>query len=371
MFIKLVHNNSSSNTGQIQADIVTTIKNLLDGTWTSTSDLPTGTFNISQCEVVGSYPLCNDGTTPTFDLIGTGTTTTVSSDASLRFRWRHPDYNASTYQYWSEMWLYYTMTGTYGPRGRVTNRNMSTTYMVPYPSTAYYNYNSTGNAYKYTYQFNAETILIWANKYNVVIHMYNDGYSMIFGTASMEDSPGHQYSYDLTNGNTGPFFSFGSFFGAGSGLTRLGAAAIDNASYDWFWTACPYYTDAQGIARSAPIDAGWSHGNNVSYATYYQTFNPLPYKNVYSTPSAAGRVHQLIPVRVDPHYNHSTLSYPYNGTVQGLYRTTDDIGTFGQQITFNSDNYRVLMMHKTGGSRAASDNIENACYLIPELVDGR
>ena len=371
MFIKLVHSNSSSNTGQIQVDILTSIKNLLDGTWTSTADLPTGTFNIAQCEVIGSYPVCNDGVTPTYDHMALGGNTTTTSDSLLRFRWRHPDYNSSTYQYWSEVWLYYTMSGTYGVRGRITNRNMSTSSMLPYPSTSYYNANSTSANYIYQYQFNSETILIWANKYNCVIHMYNNGYSLIFGTASMEDTPAHQYSYDLTNGTTGPFFSFGSFFGGNNAFTRLGSTGTESTSFDWLWTACPYYTNSQGVAVGATTDAGWNLGWNASSNTYYQGFNPLPYKNIFSCPSAAGRVHQLIPVRVDPHYNHITLGYPHNGTVQGLYRTSDDIGSFGDQITFNGNNYRVLMMHKTGGNRATADNLDNACYLIPELVDGR
>ena len=370
MFIKLVQSNSTSNTGQIQADIINSIHNLLSGTWTTTSQLPAGTFNIGQCEIIGSAPLCNDGVTPTYDPGPRSENTTTTSDAYIRMKWRHPDYN-STYQYWSEVWLYYSMAGTYGIRGRVTNRNMSTNNMLPYPSTVYYTNNGSSANNIYQYQYNSETILIWANKYNLVFHMYNNGYSQIFGTASMEDSPAHQYSYDLTNGTTGPFFSFGSAFTGNGAFSRLGAAATENTTYDFFWTACPYFTNDQGIAINAVIDPVWNSGTNVSYATYYQSFNPSPYKNIFSSPSATGRIHQLIPVRVDPHYNHPTNSFPHNGTVQGLYRTTDDIGNIGQQISFNGTNYRVLMMHKTGGARATADNIQNACYLIPELVDGR
>ena len=364
MFIKLVL--SGGTNGDTQEATVTAIRNLLDGTWTSVDNLPGGQFDKANCEVIGSTPLCNDGVTPTYQYYSSSFTDTTTSDARIGFYWRHPDYSSS-YQITGFFYLYFSTASTYGIR---TRAGISPSYILPYNSTSYYNNNGTDANRKYHFQANNETILIWANKHNFVYHQYNNGYALTTGLMSHESTPANEYTYSLTT-TPSPFIGIGSFFGGNGAFSRLGAASSWNTTYDYFWIGSGYYTSKDGNAVTSPVDASWNLGYNASPTANYMSLSPKPYKNVWSMPAATGYTHQVIPVRLDPHLNYAYNSYPYNGTLNAFYRTTDDIAPSGTQITIGSDTYRVLMMHKCGANWGDTQAIENACYLIPELVDGR
>ena len=98
--------------------------------------------------------------------------------------------------------------------------------------------------------------------------------------------------------------------------------------------------------------------------------NPLPVRNVYPLRTSTGHIHQLIPVYVDPHFNHDTAAYPFNGRMKTLYRTTDDIAAPGSLITHDGTQYAVWNVYKTGSSWGSANNIQNMCYLIPTTVGG-
>ena len=112
--------------------------------------------------------------------------------------------------------------------------------------------------------------------------------------------------------------------------------------------------------------------NSQSDETTDVTIYPNGWRNVYEMQILGGSVHPMIPVSFHAHSNHSTNSAVISSKIPHFYRTTDNIGYPGQQITYNGVDYMNLMLHKCGGiTLTDSDTTRNACYLLPKLIGGR
>ena len=363
MFIKLVANPSASNSATAWKEWTETIGNILDGTWTSTSSLSTTYFNQGACQIIGSKPTTNDGT-DSFTSINTGTNTSNSSDNYIQFKFNHAERSAS-YSYSSDHKLWVTATGTYGLRFRAGNGTGGN--LQPYNSTSYYSVTTDANR-KYHPNWPQETTLIWANKHSFVIQIYNGNYMTTLGTFGYDASAANEYQYDTIGSNAhGPFVSMGSHMRTSIWNTPNG----DSTTYEEFWVgASTYLNPAQSVQAFTNRSGSWHRGVNFNDNQFYMALNPLPVRNVYPLRTSTGHIHQLIPVYADPHFNHDTASYPFNGRMKTLYRTTDDIAAPGSLITHDGTQYAVWNVYKTGSSWGSANNIQNMCYLIPTTVGG-
>ena len=362
MFIKLVANPSASNSATAWKEWTETIGNILDGTWTSTSSLSTTYFNQGACQIIGSKPTTNDGT-DSFTNIVTAANTSNGSDNYIQFKFNHAERSAS-YSYSSNHKLYVT-TGTYGLRfraGHGTGGNLQ-----PYNSTSYYSVDTTANR-KYFPNWPQETTLIWANKHSFVIQIYNGSYMTTLGTFGYDASAANEYQYDtIGSGKHGPFVSMGSHMRTSIWNTPN----VDSTTYEMFWVgASTYLNPSQSEQASTNISGSYHRGVNFTDNQFYMSLNPVPVRNVYPLRTSTGHIHQLIPVYADPHFNHDTASYPFNGRMKTLYRTTDDIAAPGSLITHDGTQYAVWNVYKTGSSWGSANNIQNMCYLIPTTVGG-
>lgn len=365
MFIKLVANSSVSNTSTgAFYQWTLAIKNFLDGTYTSTSDLSADWFNVSSCQVIGSYPQRDNGDDTCVNL-NISTNTTSSSDNYLNFDFRHAE-SDSTYDYHRTIRLYYTATGTYGCRFRVYDG--ASNYGLPYNSTSYYTYSSSTN-YLYSCDYPNETAYIWANKHSFVIQQFNGSYMTCLGVFGHDASAANEYQYDqIGSARHGPFVSMGSYMYT----SRWNTGNYDNTTYDQFWVGTQSYLNpGQSTGTSTNLNTSYNLGYSDTTDSYYMSLTPQPWKNVYPLRTATGHVHQLIPVYADPHNCGDTSAYPFNGRLKSLYRTSDDIAAPGTTLTYDGTQYAVLMPYKCGGNPGGTINTQNMCYLIPTTVDGR
>jgi hypothetical protein len=124
----------------------------------------------------------------------------------------------------------------------------------------------------------------------------------------------------------------------------------------------------------------WSTGNQ-QYAWGYSVsdnylmgmmFPPNQKRQLASLLGNGDKSHQLVPLYALPHNNDSDDSDSVIARFPYVWRTTDDIGSPGQTITFNGVDYVVMMGNKTGGSSSNDvDRMANACYLFQKTIGGK
>lgn len=364
MFIKLVANPAAGNNASSWKKWTETIRDILNGTITTTSGIDSSIFQQSSCQIIGSKPTTNAGA-DTFSNFNVSSNTNSSSDNYVNFDFNHAEYTSS-YRYHSSIALWATATGSYGLRFRVgdgVGQNL-----IPYNSTSYYAYNTSTDSF-YDPNWSTEVTYIWANKHAFVIQQYNDAHMTTQGTFGYDASAANEYMYDnIGSQRHAPFVSIGSYMD----LPRWNSAVKDLSGGDFFWVgASSYNTPDEDFQGSTPLDVNYSLGWQRSDISYYMSIYPTPYKNVYPIKTATGHIHQLIPAYADPHHNHDQLSYMFNGRLKTLYRTSDDIAPPGSTLTHDGIQYAVWMPYKTGSSHNDGDNIQNACYLIPTTVGGQ
>lgn len=365
MFIKLVANSSASNDYSAWNDVTLTIKNLLDGTYTSTSDLSTTYWNTAACSIQGLYPQ-QSGSLNTFTSLSRNSSTSNTSDSYLQFDFNHADRTAS-YPYHCRVYLYFTATGTYGFRARTSDG--ANTNLVPMNSTSYYSMTSSSNN-KYTCNFPQETILIWANKHAFVIQMYNGTRMSTHGVFGYDASAGNQYQYDVLGSSAhAPFISMGSHMV----VSRWNSGTYDNSTNDRFWIMANTYKAPDQSNESFTTIAGTDYhtGYSVGLGSAYMYMQPDIWSNCYPLRTSTGHTHQLIPQYVTGHHNSEATGYPFTGRLKTLYRTSDDIAPPGTIITYDNTDYAVFMPYKCGASSGNTNNTQNLCFLIPTTVDGR
>lgn len=372
MYVHYEINTAYGNTKILVQSVMSDLANVFNGNFTNTSSFNPASCIISASEFYGST---NTTIYPVANVVWTTNATATVPDV-LTFNKRHNQANstyiANTYQ---QFGLYWDLT--YGPRIRIGNS--ANTNFTPDPVSNSYWINSVNNtalnSNNSAVPTNINRILIYLSDTYVAMQFvsgYTVGTGAIFDWAvSDSDNSGYQANNYLYPGIR--LFSYNAALGATYG----------GSANDWFLIAQSEYLNMNnivstnnGIRFSANVNYGlFSNSNANNFPTLY----PQPYMAIQSLPkTTAGAVNALIPVQLQPNFgfatyaNTSTRDMSTWSYFPNLYRTSDNIGATGDIVTFGSNNYMVLMLHKTGGNTFTDvSNNRNACYLVPQTINGK
>lgn len=358
-FLRYVVSSSAANSN-------TSVKNIFDDliSWVEGSITATSGFNSSYCNIASSEI---QGTIPanvyhnTYNNNNTGN----SGDTILRFSKYHSDwssYNSSHPS--SRMHIIWSTTGTYRLRMRVSNKNDGN--MMPYPSTAYGHAGNSSSNYHTDFVPANTTILMWLEEDYMAIQMLESSNQDAIFMGSF-DHPRSEYAEQC--------FSLDSEHSATVEVSALMNGTYNNIitpTYDWFSITAHDYYDQRGVNYSYPNNYGsieQSRGYTVATNQEHLTLYPNAWLTMPQVPISGGSGHQLIPCfNSNNTGNQAAGNFPIFGRLKGLYRTTDNFAASGTSITYGGNQYRVCMMHRSGGAYNNADSAYNACYLLPVTV---
>lgn len=356
-FLRYVINSSASDNASTLNNVFADLYAWATGTATSTSDFSSTYCNTASSEIEGTIP-----TNVYFDAYKNNNTGS-SSDNIFRIAKYHSDWSSYNSSHPADkMFLYWSITGTYGARLRVGNRNNAN--YTPYPSTSYYNTGSTTAAYKTDLVPANCTIFMWLEEDYMACQIVdsNQNHSIFIGSF---DQPRSEYAdyvfdqdYDFANAVTV------------SALCHQSYNNTYNSSYNGFEIGVHDFID-QAQTQQAYLtnySSGFNYFTSYSVNASYEimTMYPPAWSVIDQVPTSSGVGHQLIPCFTSANAgNQSNGQYPIAARLKGLYRTSDEFAATGTSITYGGVNYRVCMMHKCGASSGNTYNTVNACYLLP------
>ena len=358
-FLRYVVSSSASNSN-------TSVKNIFDDliSWVEGSITATSGFNSSYCNIASSEI---QGTIPANVYHNTynNNNTSNSSDTVLRFSKYHSDwssYNSSHPS--SRMHIIWSTTGTYQLRMRVSNKNDGN--MMPYPSTAYGHAGQSSSNYYTDFVPANTTILMWLEEDYMAIQMLESSNQDAIFMGSF-DHPRSEYAEQC--------FLLDSEHSATVEVSALMNGTYNNIitpTYDWFSITAHDYYDQRGVNYAYPNNYSQlepMRGYQITTSYEHLTLYPNAWLTMPQVPISGGSGHQLIPCFNSNNTAHdSEGNFPIFGRLKGLYRTTDNFAASGTSITYGGNQYRVCMMHRSGGVTNNADNVYNACYLLPVTV---
>ena len=363
MFIKYATNDVSDSYLYMN-NMFDDIQRSISNTYTSTSD-----FNTTVCDVNNSL-FYGSANSDLYSVIYNGAASDTS-DGYLHITKKHHMSN-TTYNFTRNLQFRFTNQGTYGFRGRFYDGD---TYFPYNNSTQGYTHNtSAGNIYDIDMSKGHE-INLYLSDYWIIFQIHWGSEMATYALMDYEITPMDYYMYDnasLGAKNYFPGINLSSFVADSFNEDLVGA----NQGQNCFNLGLQGYLTNSGAVFDFTDDE-----NTISYAIHNNVSSdenimpiiyPNGWRNVHEMQILGGSVHPMIPVSFHGHGNHSTDSPVISSKIPYFYRTTDDIGYPGQQITYNGTDYMNLMLHKNGGVTVSdADNFKNACYLVPKLIGGR
>jgi hypothetical protein len=343
--------------------VLNDFRDIMNGTHTATTDFDSTVADISSCEFVGSA-----NTTIYNNVVRTNSTGSVHGQ--IAFNKKHHVYSTDT-NYDMSRKITFSISPVAGDEPGVltetlsgTNRrpvldNTFNTHMTPAISTdlndapAFYFYISD-YFFQWMYHNPIQTNCAWG------------------GVLDFEISDHDKYVYDNVDSNYSPQTTW-----AGTVSDRYNTQQATNTVYDAMYIGRQNYLNVSGSIDSSPVwtttaqEYYWGY-NDITTQTYSTLF-PQVQRRVHATPLATGdQSHQLIPLYCIPHSNHNTDSDPVYQRFPYIWRTTDDIGSPGQTISFGGTDYVVLMGNKCSG-QGGNDILRNgnACYLLQKTIGGK
>lgn len=371
MFVKYQIKGGLANDDYVSLNSVwTDLRDIMNGTITAASSFNSSVCDVSSSEMVGSVNSSIYGTV----------TYTASPDAAndvfLRFYKKHHSYATDTTRAWERQFI---LIGSVASGRELTGimRNKSGVNGLPNNSANAGSANvGDPNREFQIYLSDAPTIYIMLSDSFVYFNFVNESESFgaVLGMNDYEKTAADDHIYDNYTTNHCPTYLV-SFCNRGF-YNRMISASTTGVAQEYFYVGMQDYLDNGGqinsqVGWNTTYDSyiyGWSQTDE---AVYMQTFPKLR-DSVFHTELASGdKGHQLIPFFIVGHQNDYDDSNPIVARLHNIWRTTDDIGYPGQTITFNSQDYVVLMMHKTGGSsHIDADQYQNSCYLVPKTIGG-
>lgn len=355
MFVKYVIDKTQVD-NQTNHDAVTAdIAGILNGTITS----------ISQC----TSNLCNKPVSTFSGAINTALykNVTVTNSDQIDFAKHHYN-NSGAYTPKTNvtlLWTYgaYPKVRTHAGNETPTGPTDSIYWPVSLSSNAFAESSNYNNATKY---INIDNILMYVSDYWFVIQFNVGDKSSTAIVMDYEDTVADQYSFD-TNSNCSPQYCW---------FTDVSDTdPFINASVDFVLGRHHYLDRANTLQTRSLLNDGYTFGywaNNDSNA-----FPTITSVSVFPTPRVpqaavqmtTGEAHMLTPVFAIPSVGGDTQGTTTFGKVPNFYRTTDNLTSSGDTVTYNTTEYVILVLHKTGGYHiTASPN--NACYALPKLIGG-
>jgi hypothetical protein len=349
---------SSSNINKVMIDF----ENIMDGTHTTTSDFDSSVADISSCEFVGSAntTLYNNHTR----LNSSG------GEAKLTFDKKHHVYSTDT-NYDMSRRITFSISPASGDEPGVQTETLSGTNRRPILDASFNTHFTPaisadlGDAPAF-YFYVSDYFFQWMY-HNPIQTNCTWG-----GLLDFEISDHDKYVYDNVDSSYSPQTTW-----CGMVSDRYNTQQATNTVYDAMYIGRQNYLDVSGTINSSDLwtttvqEYMW--GYNDSATLKHATLFPPVQRKIHATPLATGdQSHQLIPLYNIPHSNHTTDSDPVYQRFPYIWRTTDDIGSPGQTISFGGIDYVVLMGNKAGGA-AGNDVLRNsnACYLLQKTIGGK
>lgn len=370
MFVKYqIKGGIADDNYQALNSIFADLRDIMNGTITSASSFNSSFCDVSSSEMVGSVSSTIYHTV-TYTAAGSS-----AEDVFLRFFKRHHSYATNTTRAWERNFL---LIGSVSAGRELAGimRNKSSTNGLPNNAAtgAAANVGDANREFQ-MYLSDAPTIYIMLSDSFVYFNFINESlsYGAVLGMNDYEKTAADDHIYDNYTTNHCPTYLV-SFCNRGNYNRMLyNSTGVNN---EYFYVGMNDYLDNGGqintqIGWNTTYDSyiyGWSQTDELVYP---QTFPKLR-DSVFHTELASGdKGHQLIPIYITAHQNDFDDSNPIVARLYNIWRTTDDIGYPGQTITFNSQDYIVLMMHKTGGAgHQDTDQYQNSCYLVPKTIGG-
>ena len=365
MFVKYKIKGGISDTDNTAHNaILADWQSIMNGTHTTVNDFDTNVADVSSCEFVGS------ANTTLYHTIGYNSAATNTDEGYLQLNKRHHHYLTDT-NYNMQRQIRVGISPSNGDFCGVIVGTASSTNFRPTTSTNF----AAGFTPEVNLKLsNSPTFYFYVSDYWFMWQMYDDQLDMSsWGGVLDHDITDHdKYVYDDIDSNYSP-----QVIWCGSMSDQFNTQQGSATKYDAEWAGRINYLDRSGTIDSQNT---WS----ASFSEYlwgYQDTNaakwpmmfPKNQTEQYSTPLSTGdQAHQMVPMYLLPHSNSTTDSDPVIANFKYIWRTTDDIGSPGQTITFNGVDYVVLMGNKVGGATGGDANrIGQACYLLQKTIGGK
>ena len=415
MYLKLVPSSHTNSGYANQIGVIHyTIKSVLDGTYTSTSDLNTSYFDVANCELSGTAPTA--GTYHTFTAQdSTFPVTEVGTNYNIEFIKKYadqdvgsgftPEYKIRTYWTGSgPAWSTQKVSGTWNSTGSTDNDfpywagngsgSMSPSTPSSTSSAMHSTYTTSSRGWQYL-----ESIHMIATDDTFMIHYAYAGSSIDNTThlATTRDRTGGftfiVNDLDIVEGMDQAFYDQNSDYsptvttqmGVSSRLWNDVLPVLYTGNYDnWWITGKNQYPNSFGqfkISYSSTSDANFYNNNLATMRSWLNSANPFHAWHpapMTGVPKYVGNnlqsAFQLIPLAYIPQGSNrqaiaqddSDVRY---GNFKNFYRTADNlISTQGQQATIGGTSYRLFRFHKTGAPYNQSHPYCNtsAVYALPE-----
>lgn len=365
MFVKYKIKGGLTNNDQTKHNLILAdFRDIMNGTHTSVNDFDTDVADVSSCEFVGS------ANTSIYTGVTIDTCSSNSDEGFLQIDKRHH---------------HYLTDSSYNMRRRIRcgiSPNAADFCGVTVSSVTNTNYRpttTTNFSAGFTPEVNclindSPTFYFYVSDYWFIWQMYNDqDNKMSFGGVLDYDITDHdKYVYDSVDANYSP-----QVIWCGSMNAEFNTQQGSSTVYDAEWAGRIHYLDKSGAIdhqntwTTSFNDYIWGHADTT--AAKWPIMFPPNQRQQFPTPLSTGdQSHQMVPLYLLPHSNSSTDADPVIAGFKYIWRTTDDIGSPGQTITFNGTDYVVLMGNKTGGSSGNDANrIGQACYLLQKTIGGK
>lgn len=375
MYVKYVTTITSGTEKDYINAFLADIKGLVDGTITSTAQFNSNVCNTGASTIIGSMP--SEYSDAVID------TNAGTSDPSLvSFTKSHGD----TTRDWKKKLSFAWTPDTYRMRWRMENKSndaiaeFTDATKLRWPVDAFHNGYAIADAFGSTdYTDHAEFHFIFG-KEAFVFQSLSNNYSTFynFGVYDREPFAMDTYITDTYDSDYGPFVGF-TTIGNNNHITNSNSGKTSN----WLRIGNKGYLKGD--------NTGYNINNTFDYETEqftpYHTWNygyasaaqcamqllPQPGLSInYFQSNAIEPDHVLMPVYSTggSFYNATAASQSHGqwGRLPALFRTTNDLGPTGTQVTVNGVDYTIFKSHKTGAEYIDTNCIYNSCYLVPTTL---
>ena len=343
--------------------VMSDISDAIANTYSSTTQ-----FNAIACDRTNSL-FYGSANADIYSIITDNAAPNDGSDGTLTIRKRHHMANTS-YDFYRDIEIKFTNQGTYGLRARFDDNDN----LFPYTTQNAYTLTTSTNQ---LYDFDASKgheINIYLSDYWIVLQFHWGNQMVTYGLMDYEITPMDYYIYDNATLGTKVYYPGVNLTSFQQDNFNEDYITTNQAQNGWNLGLQGYLTNSGAIFDYTSTQnriTDQIHANSQNDETTDVTIYPNGWRNVYEMQILGGSVHPMIPVSFHGHSNHSTDSAVISSKIPYFYRTTDNIGYPGQQITYNGTDYMNLMLHKCGGiTLTDADNTRNACYLLPKLIGG-
>lgn len=365
MFVKYKIKGGLTDTDNTKHNLILAdFRDIMNGTHTSVNDFDTNVADVSSCEFVGA------ANTSIYTNVTIDSCSSTSDEGYLQVDKRHHHYLTDS-SYNMRRRIRCGISPAASDFCGVMTGTPSNTNYRPTTSTTF----SSGFSPEVNlFLSDSPTFLFYVSDYWFMWQMYNDqdNASSWGGVFDYDISDHDKYVYDDIDSNYSPQVTW-----CGSTEAEFNTQQSSTTRFDSEWIGRQNYLDVGGTINSQDT---WTTtfnqyvwGMEDHSTAKYPMLYPQNQRRMFPLPLSTGdQSHQMVPLSILPHSSNASSSDPAVANLKYIWRTTDDIGSPGQTITFNGVDYVVFMGNKTTGTTdTSSGRHSNACYLLQKTIGGK